>query len=248
MSIVETPGFLLCMDSEGYAKDRGDGWVVAYFDAIGMVYTIGFGSTGSDIKKGTTWTRDHAVLRLQQGWNSAQAGVLRASPILSAYPVMLDALTDFAYNCGVGAYQASTLRRKVNAKEFPTASNEILKWDHAKGKKIAGLTIRRTRERVIFLSQPLKNGTEPAALPQTSASKTIPVGSTIPAQDDPLEQALPSLGESPDIASSENTMSSAAPADDGPQTILGVVSRWLQGLVGALRSHNQTTSDQRDEP
>lgn len=151
--LMNSPGFQLCIDSEGYAKDRGDGWVIAYWDANGRCWTIGFGSTGPDIKKGTTWTRDHAVLRLQQGWDNAQAGVLRASPILKAYPLMLDAITDFAYNCGVGAYQMSTLRRYVNAQRWQDASNELPKWNHAGGKVVNGLTVRRARERDLFLQQ-----------------------------------------------------------------------------------------------
>lgn len=249
--VVETPGFILCMESEGYAKDRGDGWVVAYWDAIGHVYTIGYGSTGADIKKGTTWTHAHAVLRLQQGWNSAQAGVLRASPILSAYPIMLDALTDFAYNCGVGAYQASTLRRKVNAQDWNGASNELPKWNHSKGKVVAGLTIRRQKERALFLSQLTNSGKAPDPSRSVSGTKTTPVGSTSsPPLDGPSVPTLPSLDGFPDIASNEKSMSSegiSTPADS-PKTILGAFSHWMQQLAGVLRSHNQTTNDQRDEP
>lgn len=250
MAIVETPGFILCMDSEGYATDLGNGFVQAYWDAIGLVWTIGFGSTGSDIKKGTTWSRDHAVLRLQQGWTSAQAGVLRASPILSKYPLMLDAITDFAYNCGVGAYQASTLRRKVNALDWTAASNEFPKWNHSQGKVVAGLTVRRARERTLFLSQlssAAQASREESGIP---SPKTIPVDSTISDSNGPSQPIPSSPTASPANANSENSMSSAVPSipADSSQTILGVVSRFWRGLVAVLQSHNRTTNDQRDEP
>lgn len=254
MAIVETPGFILCMDSEGYATDLGNGFVQAYWDAIGLVWTIGFGSTGSDIKKGTTWSRDHAVLRLQQGWTSAQAGVLRASPILSKYPLMLDAITDFAYNCGVGAYQASTLRRKVNALDWTAASNEFPKWNHSQGKVVAGLTVRRARERTLFLSQLSSAAQAPSVASVNPQPKTIPVDSTTPAPSDPSQPVSsgsdPRNVGTPASDNSASTTSSAATANSGDQsgTILGVVSRFWQSLVGVLQSHNRTTSDGRDEP
>jgi len=193
-----SPGMQICMDSESYAKDRGDGWVVAYLDEVALIWTIGWGSTGSDIKKGTTWTRDHAVLRLQQGWDSAKAGALRASPILTKYPLMLEAVTDFCYNCGVGAYQASTLRRKVNALSWTPAANEFPKWNHSRGKVVAGLTIRRQKERVLFLSQLSQlhsDATTPAEVQDQSAPVALP-------PDDPQPTASTdstTVSQTPDI-------------------------------------------------
>lgn len=248
-TIVETPGFILCMESEGYATDLGNGFVQAYWDRIGLVWTIGFGSTGKDIKKGTTWSRDHAVLRLQQGWNSAQAGVLRASPILSNYPVMLDALTDFAYNCGVGAYQASTLRRKVNSSDWIAASNEFPKWNHSQGKVVSGLTLRRAKERTLFLSQ-LSTAAQ-APVPRPSAlPKTNPVDSTTPYSDGPSQPIAVGPVESQDSANTASTTASDSPSSPDVQgrTIPEVVARFWQGLVAVLQRHNQTTNDRRDEP
>lgn len=244
MNVTETPGFILCMESEGYAKDRGDGWVVAYWDAIGLVWTIGYGSTGSDIKKGTAWTREHAVLRLQQGWTNAQAGVLRASPILSQYPLMLDAITDFAYNCGVGAYQASTLRRKVNAKDWQGAAAELPKWNHSKGKVVPGLTIRRQRERTLFLSQLSKAAQASQPSPTIPAPKTTPEQMTTPAERQ-SEPTSPVPNASPDSASMESTTDAAASPRD---TLPAMLGRFFQSLADILRQRNRTTSDRRDEP
>ena len=127
---------------------------MAYWDSLGCVWTIGFGSTGADVVAGTHWTRDQAGARLLEGWNVARAGVLRASPCLSApeNANRLDAITDFAYNEGVGRYQASSLRSYVNQGNFQAASLEFPKWNLAGGKVQAGLVTRRRLEQFLFLS------------------------------------------------------------------------------------------------
>ncbi|AFC73604.1 lysozyme [Rickettsia montanensis] len=51
-----------------------------------------------------------------------------------------DALISFIFNCGAGAFQASTLRQKLNRGECANAANELLRWMHAKGGlKLQGL-------------------------------------------------------------------------------------------------------------
>lgn len=56
------------------------------------------------------------------------------------------AIVDFAYNLGVGALAASTMRKRINANDWESAKKEILRWDKANGKQLAGLTIRRQTE------------------------------------------------------------------------------------------------------
>lgn len=62
-----------------------------------------------------------------------------------------DALVDFAFNLGIGALAGSTLLKKLNAGDIEGAADEFLKWDHAGGKVLAGLTKRRQGERALFL-------------------------------------------------------------------------------------------------
>jgi len=150
---MTSPGLEICEDSEGYAKEIPGGDCVAYWDAMGSVWTIGFGTTGPDVKKGVRWPRATAEERLTLGWRKARAGVLRASPILVRFPNRLEALTDWAYNLGVGRYQSSTLRQYVNQQRWADAAQEILKWNLAGGKVRSGLVKRRALERGLFLSQ-----------------------------------------------------------------------------------------------
>ena len=60
--------------------------------------------------------------------NNYMAGVLRASPLLITEPKALAAMTDFAYNLGVGRYRGSTLRRKINAQDWDGAREQLMRW------------------------------------------------------------------------------------------------------------------------
>lgn len=61
------------------------------------------------------------------------------------------ALVSFAFNCGTGNLQSSTLLKKLNALDYAGAANEFAKWDKAKGQVVAGLTRRRKAEKDLFL-------------------------------------------------------------------------------------------------
>ena len=78
--------------------------------------------------------------------NNYMVGVLKASPILAAYPEALGAITDFAYNLGVPRYRASTLRRRINEKDWEGAATELHKWVNGGGKRLPGLVRRRQAE------------------------------------------------------------------------------------------------------
>lgn len=80
------------------------------------------------------------------------AGVLRASPILIRHPMVLAAMTDFAYNLGVGRYRASTLRKRVEAENWTDAATELKRWVRGGGKVLPGLVRRRKAEIALFLS------------------------------------------------------------------------------------------------
>jgi len=62
------------------------------------------------------------------------------------------ALISFVFNCGGGAFYASSLRQKLNREEYIRAADEFLRWVYAGGLKLPGLVRRRTAERELFLS------------------------------------------------------------------------------------------------
>jgi lysozyme len=172
-TMAPSKGLLICMQAEGYADQLPDGSCRAYWDSIGCVWTIGYGSTGAGITSGLIWTHDQAVARLQQDWDAAQAGVLRASPILSdpANFNRLDAVTDFAYNEGIGHYQSASLRSYINRGDWTSAQAEFPKWDLAGGKVIPGLVTRRSLERTVFVA-PVSSLPVPATVDSTVPTVT----------------------------------------------------------------------------
>lgn len=185
-----TVGTELCQSFESYATAQPDGSCVAYWDRIGKVWTIGWGSTGPAIGSFTHWSRSQADAWFENVWSNTRTGVLRASPFLIApeHYNRLEALTSFAYNCGTGAYQTSTLRRKVNARDWTGAAAELPKWNHSNGKVVAGLTRRRLAERSLFLLPcPTSQSQPPVAsrttMPPAPEPDRVPPSTPAPASD-----------------------------------------------------------------
>jgi lysozyme len=64
-----------------------------------------------------------------------------------------DALTDFAYNCGVGNLRSSTLLKLVNANpNDPEIRAQFMRWNKGGGKVLNGLTRRREAEANLYFS------------------------------------------------------------------------------------------------
>lgn len=89
---------------------------------------------------------------MQELTNNYLPGVLKASPILIYEPLVLAAITDFAYNLGVGRYRASTLRKRIDAGDWDGATTELHKWVYGGGKKLPGLVKRRQAEADLLAS------------------------------------------------------------------------------------------------
>ena len=73
--------------------------------------------------------------------------MLALSPGLAQEPARrLAAIISFCYNCGLGNYRISRLRKRVDAKDWEGACEQILKWNKAAGRVLKGLTRRREAE------------------------------------------------------------------------------------------------------
>jgi len=115
------------------------------------VLTCGWGSTGPDVFPGRKWTQEYADMRLEQDASKFAAGVLVACPVLaSESDEKLSAITDFAYNLGLGRLRSSTLRKRINALRWASVPAELNKWVNAGGRKLRGLVIRRKAEAELF--------------------------------------------------------------------------------------------------
>lgn len=118
----------------------------------GGYWTIGYGTVFKP--DGTQVTSDHPPITKEtaEEWllheleKNYLPGVLNASPVLITNPQALGALTDFAYNLGVGRYKGSTLRKRVDAQDWPGAKEQLMLWVRGGGKVLPGLVKRRQAE------------------------------------------------------------------------------------------------------
>ena len=115
----------------------------AYQDVVG-VWTIGFGTT-EGVKPGD---RIEPVQALQRKMADVRKfeGALKRCVTVPLHQYEYDAFLSLAYNIGPGAFCGSTLVKKLNVSDYAGACAEILRWDKAGGKPVAGLTKRRQTE------------------------------------------------------------------------------------------------------
>jgi len=142
----------LVQEFEGCAKKQSDGTYAAYPDpgSGGDPWTIGWGSTGPDIKKGVVWTQKQCDDRFTSHLGEFAEKV---SKILGSTPTtqsQFDAMVSFAYNVGVGNLSASTLLKKHKARDYKGAAAEFARWNKAASKVMAGLTRRRAAEAKLY--------------------------------------------------------------------------------------------------
>jgi len=120
----------------------------AYLDPVGIP-TVCTGHI-KGVTLGAHRTKKECEVLLQQDVSSTgiAVGELVRVPVSQG---QYDALVSLTFNIGNSALSTSTLLRKLNAGNCYGAAGEFLKWDHAKGKRLRGLTARRTAERDLFI-------------------------------------------------------------------------------------------------
>ena len=77
----------------------------------------------------------------------ALRAALKYCPVLATEPeARLAAIVDFTFNLGSGRLQSSTLRRRVNQRDWVAAVLELRRWVRGGGKVLPGLVVRREAE------------------------------------------------------------------------------------------------------
>lgn len=142
----------LVQQFEGCEKKRPDGNMQAYPDPAsgGDPWTIGWGSTGPDIKQGVIWTQQQCDARLAADLAEFSASVADAIGGAATTQNQFDAMVCFAYNVGLGNLRGSTLLKKHKAGDYAGAADEFGRWNKAAGKVMAGLTRRRAAEAALY--------------------------------------------------------------------------------------------------
>jgi GH24 family phage-related lysozyme (muramidase) len=149
---VSRNGVALIKQFEGF-RDR------PYKDVAGH-WTIGYGTLLSPdhpwVLTGTAITESKAASLL------ADHVAKNVDPVISRWVSVpltqnqYDALASWLYNFNEQKLKTSTLLKKLNAGDYAGAADEFLRWNKARVdgvlQPVRGLTIRREKERALFLS------------------------------------------------------------------------------------------------
>jgi GH24 family phage-related lysozyme (muramidase) len=116
------------------------------------VLTIGYGHT-LNVKPGQTITKEEAEKLLAEDLVKFEDAVERNITV-PLNQQQFDALVSFTFNCGAGALEKSTLRKRLNNKEDPNkvAMEELPKWVNGDNGPLPGLVRRREAEVKLFTS------------------------------------------------------------------------------------------------
>ena len=116
-------------------------------------WTIGYGHLCDP--KHPPITEAEAEVYLARDLQTALAATLRYCPVLATEPEgRLAAIVDFTFNLGVGRLQTSTLRRRINQREWSATERELRRWVYGGGQVLPGLVIRREAEAALMRMLP----------------------------------------------------------------------------------------------
>lgn len=151
MIVVPLAAIDLAKQFEGFERRVKRGTEIAavpYVCPAGF-WTIGYGHLCD--QKHPQITEAEAEVYLARDLQTALAATLRYCPVLSTESEgRLAAIVDFTFNLGAGRLQASTLRRRINQRDWEGAVRELSKWIHAGGKVLNGLVVRRHAEALML--------------------------------------------------------------------------------------------------
>ena len=139
-------GVRLVADFEGFRS-------CPYRDTQGL-WAIGYGSTKGVGPNTKCISKADALARMKREVNSTYGKAINDLPV-DLNQNQFDALVSFVYNLGPGAVDADTgIGAALRRKDFKRAADEMLEWNKAEGRPLAGLSRRREAERKLFLTKP----------------------------------------------------------------------------------------------
>jgi len=134
---------------------RFEGLELESYQDIAGIWTIGYGHTGPEVGPDQQITASEAEALLRHDLISREKGVNR----LVRVPLNqneFDALVSFVYNVGLGAFERSTCRRRLNNGNRVGAAEALTWFNKATVNgvlvEVRGLTIRRAAEKALFLT------------------------------------------------------------------------------------------------
>jgi lysozyme len=142
-----------------------------------------------------------------------------------------DALVSLCFNIGIGAFNKSTLVKKLNSGNYAGAADGFLVWNKVKGDPVKGLTRRRTAERALFLTPDL-------AAPSATTTATPITPTEIEPTVSPIVSKEQTVEATKDNVTTSTTTSGVLPGtspNDAPVQVSrnGLLSK-ITALVGGM--------------
>ena len=117
-------------------------------------WTIGYGHLCDP--KHPPITEAEAEVYLARDLQTALVATLRYCPVLATGPESrLAAIVDFTFNLGAERLQTSTLRRRINQRDWAAVEEELRRWVLGGGKILRGLVDRREAEIRLLKGSPV---------------------------------------------------------------------------------------------
>jgi len=108
-------------------------------------WTIGYGRLCSPDH--SPITQQQAEVYLEEDLLKSLDATLRYCPVLTTeHEGRLAAIVDFTLNLGAGRLQTSTLRTRIQQRDWASAAKELRRWVFGGGKALPGLVTRREAE------------------------------------------------------------------------------------------------------
>lgn len=146
---VTHAGLVEIESSEGFSS-------TPYLDRVARppVWTQGFGETKNIRSDSPPMSRAEAEKRLATRFAQDYAWALAPFCKLEGFNQnMYDALASFIWNCGPGAVGPdTTIGKRLRACDWAGGADALLAWNTCGGRPVEGLTLRRQRERKLFLT------------------------------------------------------------------------------------------------
>jgi lysozyme len=123
--------------------------LTAYMPTPDDVWTIGWGHT-KDVHPGQTISiaEAEALLRQDVTWVETAIDAFVTAPLSQN---QRNALGSLIFNIGATQFAKSTVRRKLNLRDYAGCADAFRMWNKQDGKVLKGLVRRREQERSLFL-------------------------------------------------------------------------------------------------
>lgn len=147
----------LTIAADFMARDDIEGVYLKPYACPAKIATIGIGSTVYEDGRRVTLkdppiTRDRALaLCAYHLRKRCLPVILKHCPELDT-PRRLAAVLSWAYNCGEGNLETSTMRRAINRRAWADAAIGLKMWNKSGGRVLAGLVTRRALEAEMLVS------------------------------------------------------------------------------------------------